>query len=366
MGEFPRDDVEDDLRFDETNLEDFVESLQLAAERGKWSEEERRKQLITRSDKDEKEQVRGIVEGSRTWKRITAELWMTYTQSRQDQIKKERLQKKGLWIGREATEPQEKKEENEEKDNVPLKKLKNKARVSPKSSSKESEQPEGDEQEEEETSEERKRSMGASMIPRKKKLGKKMAIESGRREVQERVSEEGEGVEEVEKGRKVQGGVKAPKVKRTEGKRLIGDKEETSGIEKKEDGKDDQVEKLMRDMEEMRKEVRELKKEKEELQKEMNQLRVTLNVRSRELEEEVATRSKMEIRVDGLVSEVSVLGQDFDSEISERKKLGQEWEKRWEEILRRMEESRLSQQGKEKKATEMVGRKEGEEKGAQT
>ncbi|GBG61178.1 hypothetical protein CBR_g19254 [Chara braunii] len=260
MGEFPRDDVEDDLRFDGTNLEDFVESLHLAVERGVWSEEERRKQLITRSDKGEKEEVRGIVEGSRTWKRITAELWITYTQARQDQIKKERLQKKGLWIGREVTELQEKEEENEEEDNVPLKKLKNNARISPKSSNKESERAEGDEQEEE-AAEDRRRSMGASMVPRKKKLGKKRAIENGRKEVQERVSEEGEGVEEAEEGKKVLGGGKAPKDKRTKEKRPIGEKEETSEIGKKEDEKDGQVEKLMRDMEEMRKEVRELKKE---------------------------------------------------------------------------------------------------------
>ncbi|GBG67118.1 hypothetical protein CBR_g81542 [Chara braunii] len=366
MGEFPRDDVEDDLRFDGTNLEDFVKSLQLAAERGVWSEKERRKQLITRSDKDENEEVRGIVEGSRTCKRITAELWMAYTQVRQDQIKKEKLQKKGLWIGREVTEPQGKKEENEEEDNGPMKKLKNKARISPKSSSKESERPEGDEQEEEEAAEDRRRSMRASMVLRKKKLGKKRAIENERKEVQERVSEEGEEIEEAEEGKKVQGGGKAPKDKRTKEKRPIGDKEETSEIGKKEDEKDGQVEKLMRDMEEMRKEVRELKKEKEELQKEMSQLRVTLNVRSRELEEEVVTRGKMEIRLDGLVYEVSVLGQDLDNEISERKKLGREWEKRWGEIWKGIERLKLSKQGKEKKVTEMVGKKGGEEQGVQT
>ncbi|GBG63054.1 hypothetical protein CBR_g36539 [Chara braunii] len=257
MGEFPMDDVEDDLRFDGTNLEDFVESLQLTAERGEWSEEEKRKQLIARSDKDEK------------------------GEARQDQIKKKKLQKKGLWIGREVTEPQGEEEENEEEDNVSLKKLKNKARVSPKSDSKESEQAEGGEQEEEEAAEERKRSMGASMVPRKKKLGKKRAIENGRRKVQERVSEKGKGVEEAEEGKEVQGGGKAPKVKRTEGKRPIGEKEETSGIGKKEDEKDGEMEKLMEDMEGMRKEVKKLKKE-EGLQKEMSQLRVTLNVRSRE------------------------------------------------------------------------------------
>ncbi|GBG66400.1 hypothetical protein CBR_g60053 [Chara braunii] len=277
MGEFPRNDMEDDLKFNGTNLEDFIESLQLAAERGEWSEEEKRKQLIA------------------------------------DQTKAD-----------------------------------------------------GDEQEEEEAAEERKRSMKVSMVPRKKKLGKKRAIKNERKEVQERVSEKEEGVEEAEERKEVQGGCKAPKIKRTKGKRPIGEKEETSEIGRKEDEKDGQVEKLMRDMEEMREEVKELKKEKEELQKEMSQLRATLNVRSRELENEVATRGKMKIRVDGLVSEVSVLGQDLDNEISERKKLGQEWEKRWEEILRGMEEFRLSQQREEKEATEMVGRKGGEEKGTQT
>ncbi|GBG61052.1 hypothetical protein CBR_g18645 [Chara braunii] len=67
MGEFPRDDVEDDLRFDGTNLEDFIEIVQLAAERGEWSEEEKRKQLIARSNKGEKEEV--------------SILWRTYGES---------------------------------------------------------------------------------------------------------------------------------------------------------------------------------------------------------------------------------------------------------------------------------------------
>ncbi|GBG83749.1 hypothetical protein CBR_g37550 [Chara braunii] len=333
----------------------FLRDLEEYALRREWGDRERITNV--RGAGMYKKRIEGVVAGCTRWRVCKA---------RQDQIRKERLQKKGLWIGREVTESQGKEEEIEEEDNVPLKKLKDKARVSPKSSSKESEQAEGDEQEEEEAAEERKRSMGASMVPRKKKLGKKRAIESGRKEVQERVSEKGEGVEEDEEGKKVQGGGKAPKVKRTKEKRPIGDKEETSGIGKKEDEKDGQMEKLMRDMKEMRKKVRELKKEREKLQKEMSQLRVTLNVRSRELEDEVATRGKMKIRVDGLVSEVIVLGQDLDNEISERKKLGQEWEKRWEEILRGMKEFRLSQQGKEKEATVMVGRKGDEEKGAQT
>ncbi|GBG62998.1 hypothetical protein CBR_g34698 [Chara braunii] len=185
MGTFPRDDVEDDLKFDGTNLDDFIESLQQAAERGEWNKEEKKKQLIARSEESEREEVKRIVEGSRTWKRITAELWMAYTQARQDQTRKERLQKKGLWIGREVVEPQEKGAENEEGDSVPLKRLKDKTRVSPKSSSQGSDQAEGDEQKEKEATEGRKGSMGANVVPRKRKLGKKRAIESGRKEVQE-------------------------------------------------------------------------------------------------------------------------------------------------------------------------------------
>ncbi|GBG77328.1 hypothetical protein CBR_g23659 [Chara braunii] len=204
MGAFPRDDVEDDLRFDETNLEDFIESLQLTAERGEWNKEERKKQLIARSKESEKEEVKRIVEGSRTWKRITTELWIAYTQTRQDQTRKESLQEKGLWIGKEVAEPQGKEAEDEEEDNVPMKRLKNKTRVSPKSSIKGFEQAEGDEQEEEEAAEVRKRSMEASMVPRKKKLGKKRAIESGREEVQERRSEKEGGVKEAGEGKKIQ------------------------------------------------------------------------------------------------------------------------------------------------------------------
>ncbi|GBG81607.1 hypothetical protein CBR_g32599 [Chara braunii] len=336
-------------------LKVFLRDLEEYAFRREWGDMERIANV--KGAGMYKRRIEGVVACCTRWK---------VCKVMQDQTRKERLQKKGLWIGRGVTEPQGKEEKNEEEDNVPLKVLKNKARISPKSSSKESEQAEGNEQDEEEAAEERKKSMGASMVPRKKKLGKRRAIKSGRREIQERVSEKGEGVEEVGEGKKVQGGGKAPKVKRTEGKRPIGNKEETSEIRKKEDEKDGQVEKLIRDMEEMRKEVRELKKEKEELQKKMRQLRVSLNVQSRELENEVDTRAKMKIRVDGLVSEVSVLGQDLDDEISERKKLGQEWEERWEKILRRMKKSRLSQQGKEKEATKMVGRKGGEEKGAHT
>ncbi|GBG85644.1 hypothetical protein CBR_g40373 [Chara braunii] len=305
MGAFPRDDMEDDLRFDETNLEDFIESLQLTAERGEWNKEEKKKQLIAKSEESEKEEVKEIVEGSRTCKRITAELWMTYTQARQDKTKKERLQKRELWIGREMVEPQGEGAEDEEEVDVSLKRSKDKVRVVPKSSSNGSDQAEGDEQKAEEATEGRKKNMGASVVPRKKKTEEKRPIEIGRKKTQERKREKEGGVKKAGEGKRIQEGGTAPKVKRTEEERSIGDREreEMSEIRKKEDERDAQTEKLMRDMEEMRKEVKELKKEKEELQKEVSQLRVALTMNDKKLENEAATIARMKIKMDGLGSE---------------------------------------------------------------
>ncbi|GBG80739.1 hypothetical protein CBR_g31294 [Chara braunii] len=343
MGIFPRGNVEDDLRFDETNLEDFIESLQLAAERGEWNKEEKKKQLIAKSEESEKEEVKEIVEESRTWKRITAELWMTYTQARQDQTRTRRLQKKGLWIGREMAKPQRAGAEDEEGDDVPLKRLKDRVRIPPKSSNKGSDQEEGGEQKKEEAAEGRKKNIGASVVPRKRKLGKKRPIESGRKEVQERGSEKEGRVKEAGEGKTIQEGGDAPKDK-SEEEGPIGDteKEEMSEIRKKEDERDAHVKKMMRDMKEMREKMKELTKGKEELQKEVSQLSAALTMNDKKLENEAATIGRMKIKMDGLGSEVSVLGLDLDNEISERKKLGQEWEKRWGQILIGMEGLRLN------------------------
>ncbi|GBG91934.1 hypothetical protein CBR_g54029 [Chara braunii] len=122
--------------------------------------------------------------------------------ARQNQTRKERLQERGLWIGKEMAEPQGKEAEDEEEDNVPLKRLNNKTRVSPKSSSKGSDQAEEDEQKEEEVAEGRKISMGARVVLRKKKLGKKRSIESGREEAQKRRSEKERGVKTLERERR--------------------------------------------------------------------------------------------------------------------------------------------------------------------
>ncbi|GBG79001.1 hypothetical protein CBR_g28714 [Chara braunii] len=225
MGAYPRDDVEDDLRFDGTNLEDFIDILQLAAERGEWSEEEKKKQLIARTEKSEKEEVKGIVEGSRTWQRITTELGISYTEVRQDQTRKEGLQEKGLWIGREMDDPQGKETEGEEEDDVPLKSLRNKARVAPKSSNKGSDRAGGDEQKEGKAAEMRGRSMKASVAPRERRTEEKKPIEIGKKGVQERRSEKEGGAKETGEGNELQKGSQTPRDERTEGKGPIGDEE---------------------------------------------------------------------------------------------------------------------------------------------
>ncbi|GBG72929.1 hypothetical protein CBR_g12651 [Chara braunii] len=139
---------------------------------------------------------------------------------------------------------------------------------------------------------------------------------------------------------------------------ILGLLKEMSRLRKKEKERDTQMAKLVG----MRKEMKELKKGKEELQKQVSQLRAALTMKGRELEDEAAARGRVEKKVEGLCSEVGVQGLDLDTEISERKKLGQEWEKRWGEILKGTEGLKLSHQGNEKETTKMVERKEGEEK----
>ncbi|GBG64080.1 hypothetical protein CBR_g40528 [Chara braunii] len=168
MGVFPMDYVEDDLRFDETNVEDFIDSLQLAA--------------------------------------------------RRDQTRKERLQERELWIGRKMDESQRKEAEDEKEDDVPLKRLKNKARVAPKSSDKGSDQAKRDEHEEMKETERRKRIMGASAAPRERRIGEKIPAEIGRKEVQEKGSEKAGGSKET-------------------GEVSIGDKEGKEGEKGEKEGK---------------------------------------------------------------------------------------------------------------------------------
>ncbi|GBG72932.1 hypothetical protein CBR_g12654 [Chara braunii] len=129
---------------------------------------------------------------------------------------------------------------------------------------------------------------------------------------------------------------------------------EISRLRKKEEDRDVQVTKLTESLEGMRKEVEELKRGKEEPQKQVNTLETSLTLKSKELEDEVAEREKVEKKVEDLCYEVSVQGLDLDDEIKEREKMGQVWEKRWEEILRELEELKSSHQEEGKETAKVV------------
>ncbi|GBG74040.1 hypothetical protein CBR_g17750 [Chara braunii] len=83
---------------------------------------------------------------------------------------------------------------------------------------------------------------------------------------------------------------------------------EMSRLRKKEEERDAQVVKLIEDVEGMKKEVEELKKGKEELKKQVSTLKASLTIKGKELEDEAAARGRVEKKVEGLCSEVSVQG----------------------------------------------------------
>ncbi|GBG78638.1 hypothetical protein CBR_g27864 [Chara braunii] len=428
---------------------------------------------------------------------------IAYTQARQDRTRKEKLQEKGLWIGREMDELHEREADDEKEEDVPLKRLRNKARVVPKSSSRGSDQAEEGEKEEGEAAARRRRSLGASAAQRERKIEEKRPIEVGRKRVEEKRSEKEGGArreEETEGGKKIREGDRAPRVIRTKEKGLIGDREgmdrergeeevrikggkgvevgvekrkvergelsqlreeveegqmskeekaqrekkrkgwrnymirmlqnnelpvnstwdvrfermllselvvsskhsdnlqkmmglhdmldekctklfedyaeiarkmgEMEGgggikkigedlvtwiqLRKKEEERDTQVAKLIEDMEGVKNEVEELKKGKAKLLKQVDTLKASLTMKGKELEDEAAARGRVEKKVEGLCFEVSMQGLDLDEEIYERKKLGQDLEKRWEEILKGMKELKLSHQERGDEATKVV------------
>ncbi|GBG65921.1 hypothetical protein CBR_g54214 [Chara braunii] len=129
---------------------------------------------------------------------------------------------------------------------------------------------------------------------------------------------------------------------------------EMSRLRKNEEERNAQVTKLTEDLEGMRKEVEELKKGKEELQKQVSTLEVSLTQKGTELKDEVTKREKVEKKVESLCSEISVQGRDLDQEIVDRKEMGQVWEKRWEEILKGMNELKLSHQEEGNETTKVV------------
>ncbi|GBG68535.1 hypothetical protein CBR_g3079 [Chara braunii] len=325
MGTYPRDDVEDDLKFDGTNLEDFIDSLQLAAEKGEWSEEEKKKQEVKEGEKGEKEgKLRRV-------KEVEVEVgkkMVEYGESSQ--------------LREEVEEGQVSKEEKAQKcrkrkgwrdyvirmlqyDDLPVnsawdvrfeRMLLSELVVS--SSHSDNLQKMMDLHK---LLDEKCTRLFEDYAEIARKMGK-MEGEGGAKEV-------GEDLDTVGKG--LQAKLKGSNELFTQGflDYIPGLLKEMSRLRKKEEERDAQVTQLVGEVEGMKKEVEELKKGREELEKQVSTLKASLTMKGKELENEIAERGRVEKKVEGICSEVSMQGQDLDNEISEREKLGQDWEKRW-------------------------------------
>ncbi|GBG89390.1 hypothetical protein CBR_g49181 [Chara braunii] len=78
-GDLRRDEIEDDIIFDGTNVENFEDSLPLCAEKKGWKEEEKLEQVMARVDPREYESMRKIKEESDTWGGFLVKFRRTYT-----------------------------------------------------------------------------------------------------------------------------------------------------------------------------------------------------------------------------------------------------------------------------------------------
>ncbi|GBG91865.1 hypothetical protein CBR_g53845 [Chara braunii] len=110
-----RDEIEDNITFDGTNLEDFEDSIGLCAERNRWDDEEKLEQAAIKVTPRERETVRTIRKGSDTWGGFLVEMRKVYPLSIQRQKKRQLFQEQGVWIGRrnEGLEMAERKNGNE-------------------------------------------------------------------------------------------------------------------------------------------------------------------------------------------------------------------------------------------------------------
>ncbi|GBG83791.1 hypothetical protein CBR_g37591 [Chara braunii] len=99
-----RDEIEDNITFDEINLEDFEDSIGLCAEKNRWDDEEKMEQAAIRVIPRECETVRKIREGSDTWGDFLVEMRKTYHLSIQRQKKRQLFQEQGVRIGRRKEE----------------------------------------------------------------------------------------------------------------------------------------------------------------------------------------------------------------------------------------------------------------------
>ncbi|GBG83564.1 hypothetical protein CBR_g37282 [Chara braunii] len=159
MGNFPRDEIEDDLTFDGTNLDQFVDSLPLSAEKGGWNDEEKRKRLMERTKKSESEEVKRIVEERKA------------------------------------------QEEGEEED-VPLRNLRSKPRTFSKDRSRGSDQAMEEEKAKKKAAVERKRGQEVNRAPRAKRIEGRRSVEDEREGVE---MERSEKRERTEKDKAVEG-----------------------------------------------------------------------------------------------------------------------------------------------------------------
>ncbi|GBG73582.1 hypothetical protein CBR_g16924 [Chara braunii] len=91
-----RDEIEDNITFDGTNLEDFEDSIGLCAERNRWDDEKKLEQTAIRVTPRERETVRKIREGSDTWGDFLVEMRKAHPLSIRRQKKRQLFQEQGV------------------------------------------------------------------------------------------------------------------------------------------------------------------------------------------------------------------------------------------------------------------------------
>ncbi|GBG87063.1 hypothetical protein CBR_g44519 [Chara braunii] len=122
-GDLRRDEIENDIIFDETNVGDFEDNIALCVEKKGWKEEEKLKQVMARVDPREYESMSKINEESDTWGGFLVKFRRTYTLVIQRQKKRQLLQEQGLWIGRRADKLEKKVRQEIDQDDVPPKQM---------------------------------------------------------------------------------------------------------------------------------------------------------------------------------------------------------------------------------------------------
>ncbi|GBG58617.1 hypothetical protein CBR_g17 [Chara braunii] len=93
-----RDEIEDDIIFDNTDLGDFEDSIRLCSEKRRWGERKMLEQVMRRITPREYEAVKKIKEESDTRGSFLVKMRKAYPLEVQRQKKKQLLQEQGLWI----------------------------------------------------------------------------------------------------------------------------------------------------------------------------------------------------------------------------------------------------------------------------